>query len=82
MELIAKKSDFTCAAMLIASWIKYNTGVNEAGEEVEINDPAKDVMGPLAKAINEANDYDPSSIVKECLGEEIGNNPEFNKAVQ
>jgi mannitol-1-phosphate/altronate dehydrogenase len=80
-ELIAKDSDFTCAAMLFASWIKYMTGINEQGKTFEINDPMKDTFTPLAQAVNESNGYDPVSVTKECLGDEIASNAAFNEAV-
>jgi hypothetical protein len=35
-EIIAKNGDFTCAAMLFASWIKVMTGVDEKGVEFNI----------------------------------------------
>ena len=79
--IIAKNGDFTCTAMLFASWIKYMTGVTEKGETYEINDPAKDVFTPLAQAINDSNGYDPVIITKECFGDEIAGNAAFVKAV-
>jgi fructuronate reductase len=82
IEIIAKNGDFTCAAMLFASWVRYMTGINEQGETFDINDPMKDTFTPLAKAVNEANGFDPVSITKECLGDEIAGHAGFIKAVQ
>lgn len=46
--IIDKNGDYTCAAMLVASWIRYSTGKDESGKEIDINDPSKDIFVPLA----------------------------------
>ena len=78
-EIIAKNGDYTCAAMLFASWIRIMTGVDEKGEVAIINDGAQDVITPLAKNVNEANGYDPKAVTLETFGEDLAENAEFNK---
>ena len=79
LEIIAKNGDFTAAAMLFASWIRVCTGVDEQGVEFKINDPAADVICPLAKNVTKENGYDVKAISLETFGEQIANHAEFNK---
>jgi mannitol 2-dehydrogenase len=80
-EIIAKNGDYTCAAMLFASWIRIMTGVDEKGEAFTINDGAQDTITPLAKNVTESNGYDPKAVTLETFGPALAENAEFNKCV-
>jgi mannitol-1-phosphate/altronate dehydrogenase len=63
--------------MLVASWIRYMTAVDEKGLEFSINDPEKDKFTPLAKKIGVENNYDPTEIMVETFGQDIADNAQI-----
>ena len=73
-DIVAKKGETNYISMLLASWIRYMTAVNEQGVEFSINDPEKDKFTPLAKKIGEETNYDPTEIMMESLGKDIAEN--------
>ncbi|MEU7632808.1 mannitol dehydrogenase family protein [Nocardia sp. NPDC049220] len=46
---LAADGDITCAATVVASWARYAEGIDEQGEPIEIVDPMRDLLVPLAR---------------------------------
>lgn len=49
--VVEKQGETKFISMLLASWIRYMTGINEQGIEYNINDPEKEKFTPMAKKI-------------------------------
>ncbi|MEU7766642.1 mannitol dehydrogenase family protein [Nocardia sp. NPDC049190] len=46
---LAAGGDIACAATVVAGWARYAAGVDEQGEPIEIVDPLRDLLVPLAR---------------------------------
>ena len=66
-DVVTKRGDTKFISMLLASWIRYMTGINEQGIEFTIYDPEKEKFTALAKNIENYN-YDPTEIMVETFG--------------
>jgi mannitol 2-dehydrogenase len=52
-EQLARGGDITRSAAIVASWARYAEGVDEKGEEINVVDPLKNELVPIAKAQRE-----------------------------
>jgi mannitol 2-dehydrogenase len=48
-ERLAQGSDVTLSAAIVASWARYAEGVDEQGEPIDVVDPLKDQLMPIAQ---------------------------------
>ena len=52
-EQLANGRDITRSAAIIASWARYAEGIDEAGNAIDVVDPLKDLLVPIAKSQRE-----------------------------
>lgn len=52
-ERLAQGGDVTLSAAIVASWARYAEGIDEAGEPINVVDPLKDELIPIAKSQRE-----------------------------
>lgn len=52
-ERLAQGGDVTLSAAIVASWARYAEGVDEQGEPINVVDPLKDQLVPIAKSQRE-----------------------------
>lgn len=52
-ERLAQGGDVTLSAAVVASWARYAEGVDELGEPINVVDPLKDELVPIAKSQRE-----------------------------
>ncbi|MFE9580907.1 mannitol dehydrogenase family protein [Nocardia sp. NPDC006044] len=48
-QRLAAGGEITCAAAIVASWARYAEGIDEQGEAIDIVDPLRDQLVPLAR---------------------------------
>ena len=80
-DIVAKNGDTNFISMLLASWFRYMTGIDEKGLDFEISDPEKEKFTALAKKINAENNFDPTEIMMETFGADIAENMKIKKEV-
>lgn len=80
-DVVARGGETKFISMLLASWIRYMTAVDEHGLNFDINDPEKDKFTPLAKKIGVENNFDPTEIMLETFGEDITSNENIKREV-
>lgn len=66
--------DVTLSAAIVASWARYAEGVDEAGEPIEVVDPLRDQLIPIAKS-QRANPL--AFIQNKSLFGDLAENPNF-----
>ena len=52
-QRLADGGDVTLSAAIVASWARYAEGVDESGEPINVVDPLKDQLIPIAKSQRE-----------------------------
>ncbi|MGF1624894.1 MAG: mannitol dehydrogenase family protein [Alphaproteobacteria bacterium] len=82
-DLIAAGRPFPYLALGVAGWMRYVTGVDEAGQPIDVRDP----MAAELKRIADAAGRDPDRLaraliaVKPVFGDELPRNPAFTTGV-
>lgn len=80
-DVVSKDGETKFLSMLMASWIRYMTAIDESGNSFDINDPEKDKFTPLAKKINVENNFDPSEMMSATFGKDIAENVNIKQEV-
>lgn len=52
-DRLAQNGDVTLSAAIVASWARYAEGTDEQGEPINVVDPLKDELIPIAKSQRE-----------------------------
>ena len=80
-DVVSKGGETNFLSMLLASWIRYMTGIDESNVKFEISDPEEKKFTPLAIKINAENNFDPTEIMMETFGADIAENLKIKKEV-
>lgn len=79
-EQLAKGGSIDLFALVVAAWIRYLGGKDEAGTPIEVKDPLKDTL--LSKVRFGDPDPTPFLGLREVFGSDLGSNETFASAVR
>ncbi|WP_318388529.1 fructuronate reductase [Enterobacter sp.] len=68
-------------ALGVAGWVRYVSGVDDAGEPIDVRDPLADKFRAITDASNESERVAALLELKEIFGTDLPQNPEFVKAI-
>lgn len=80
-DVVSRGGKTKYISMLIASWIRYMTAIDEQGLEFEVSDHMKDKITPLARKIGAGNKYDPTAVMQLTFGDDIVSNVTIKQEV-
>lgn len=79
---LANHTSFECLALGVAGWMRYVGGIDDAGHEIEISDPAADKLKELVAGSKDNEERVKALLtLKHVFGEDLPNNADFVKAV-
>lgn len=69
-------------ALCVAAWMRYVSGVDDAGQAIDIRDPLAEKIHALVENSNDDNRVETLLSLQEIFGNELPANPQFVQAVR
>ncbi|HFZ8994187.1 TPA: mannitol dehydrogenase family protein [Citrobacter freundii] len=79
---LARQSDWPLLALGIAGWMRYVSGVDDAGEPIDIRDPLSEKIAQRVKDSSEQDRVAALLSLREIFGDDLASNPQFIQAVE
>ncbi len=75
-------SDWPCLALGVAGWMRFVSGVDDAGQPVEIKDPLADIIQQKVQQSTTENRVAALLSLTAIFGEDLANNAEFTRHIE
>ena len=82
-ERLARSQAIDCLALGVAAWMRYVTGRDEKGEDIDVSDPLRDELRRRADAAGLKADRLAAALlgIEAVFGSDLGRNPQFVASV-
>lgn len=74
---LARGSQWPLLALGVAGWMRYVSGIDDAGNKIDIRDPLADKIGNIVSASNEQQRVSALLSLEEIFGCDLSQNPQF-----
>ena len=78
---LARGSQWPLLALGVAGWMRYVSGIDDAGNKIDIRDPLADKIGKIVSASNEQQRVSALLSLEEIFGCDLSQNPQFVASV-
>ncbi|MEG1420457.1 mannitol dehydrogenase family protein [Citrobacter sp.] len=79
---LARKSDWPLLALGVAGWMRYVSGVDDAGTAIDVRDPMSEKIGALVDQSTESDRVSALLSLHEIFATDLVQNPHFVEAIE
>lgn len=79
---LARETDWSLLALGVAGWMRYVSGVDDAGNAIDVRDPLSDKICELVAGSNSEQRVTALLSLREVFGDDLPDNPHFVQAIE
>ncbi len=79
---LGRETDWSLLALGVAGWMRYVSGVDDAGNAIDVRDPLSDKIRELVAGSSSEQRVTALLSLREVFGDDLPDNPHFVQAIE